>query len=231
MLRLVPSGWPDVPDGLLDDARRTALDALRAVCFERYYDVAGSYAGATFASIDPNDPMDVTAADLHALTMLSVQVGPAATRRVLDEGPLRDGLLAALSAASPTTDLVDATVTDLDAAWALTNTARIALAEPTTKGTSDPWVTAAKLAARKRPRLLPVRDTKVRRLLGLELARDGRLEIQVIRSLVADPAVIDAIEEALTRARAAAEAGGRTCVFDTSELRLLDVALWMRSMR
>ncbi|OCI32913.1 hypothetical protein OERS_05050 [Oerskovia enterophila] len=231
MLPPVPDTWPPVPDGLLDAAHRTALDALSLVRFERYYDVAGNYAGATFASIEPNDPMDVTAADLHALTMLAITVGPGATRRVLEDGPVRDGLLAALIATPTGTDLVDASAAELDAAWDLTNKARAALADPTTKSESDPWVTAAKLAARKRPRLLPVRDTLVRRLLGLEPARDGRLEIQVIRSLVADPAVLDAIEAALARARTTAAAEGRTCVYDTTELRLLDVALWMHAAR
>lgn len=48
MLPPVPDTWPPVPDGLLDAAHRTALDALSLVRFERFDDVAGNYAGATF---------------------------------------------------------------------------------------------------------------------------------------------------------------------------------------
>ncbi|WP_265521329.1 DUF6308 family protein [Oerskovia flava] len=231
MTTSVPSGWPLVSAAIVDAARRTALDALASERLVDYYDTAGDYAGATFASIHPNDPFDVTGADLHAISMLSVQVGPAATRRVLDDGPLRQGLLAALAQTPADVSLADASAADLAAAWDLHCMCRRALADPTTKGPSDPWVTAAKLAARKRPRLLPVRDSKVRRLLGLEPERDGRLELQVLRALVSDPVVRGAIDTAVARARGLAHEAGRACVFDTEPLRVLDAALWLRAIR
>lgn|GEM_PF-6829138 len=71
----------------------------------------------------------------------------------------------------------------------------------------------------------------MRRVLGLDGPKDGRLEPQAIRALVVDPAVTDTIEQALTRARSRAVSTGRRCVFDTEPLRLLDVALWWAATR
>lgn len=226
----VPADWPILPDGLLDRARRTALDALAAVSFEAYYDVAGGYAGATFASALGNVPGDVTAGDLFAVTLLSVDVNPPAARRLLDDGLHRENVLAALRAVPSDVPLASAGEQDLELAWAFYVTVKAALANPRAKR-SDPWVTAAKLAARKRPRLLPVRDNEVRRVLGLESYRDGRLELQVIRALVSDAVVADAVDTALARARTAAELQGLVCVFDEEPLRLLDVALWWHAVR
>ncbi|WP_100422553.1 DUF6308 family protein [Sediminihabitans luteus] len=226
----VPEGWPVIERVQLDAAKESTLRALASAPLERYYDVRGGYAGATFASIAPNDPYDVTGADLHALSMLSVTVGPAATRRVLDHGEHRLRLLDALAAVDPGARLEDASAAVLESAWRLHEVAKEALADPTTKGQSDPWVTAAKLVARKRPRLLPVRDTKVRALLGLGLARDGRLELQALRYLVTDPDVTAAMTQAVQRARGQAASEERECVFDVEPLRVLDAALWLDSM-
>ena len=226
----VPADWPTLPDGVLDSARRTALDALAAVPFEAYYDVAGGYAGATFASASGNVPGDISAGDLFAVTLLSVSVNPPAARRLLDDGPHRGNVLAALRAVPSDVPLASASEQDLELAWALYAAVKAALVNPRAKR-SDPWVTAAKLAARKRPRMLPVRDNEVRRVLGLGSYRDGRLELQVIRALMSDAVVAGAIDTALVRARAAAELQGLECVFDEEPLRLLDVALWWHAVR
>lgn len=230
MTLIAPADWPSLPDGVLDAARRTALDALAAVPFEAYYDVAGGYAGATFAGASGNLPGDVTAGDLFAVTLLSVDVTPPAARRMLDEGKHRDRVLTALRAVPNDVPLAQAGAQDLEVAWALYVAVKDALANPRAKR-SDPWVTAAKVAARKRPRLLPVRDNEVRRVLRLESYRDGRLEILTIRALVADPVVASAIDTALARARVAAQARDLVCVFDDEPLRLLDVALWWYAVR
>lgn len=227
----LPTGWAVLDSDAAARVKKIALDALRTAPLKKYYDVASGYAGATFASITPNDPYDITGADLHALSMLSVQVDQAATRRVLDAGEHRNRLLDALRAVDPGIRLATASPPDLTAAWDLVETIRSALADPTTSTRSDPWVTTAKLAARKRPRLLPVRDTKVRRLLGLERQRDGHLEVQAMRSLVTDPEVMAELERAVEDARERGRAEGRTCVFDDEPLRLLDAALWMYAVR
>jgi hypothetical protein len=226
----LPPAWPVVDRALFATAKDTALRALATAPLAHYYDIRGGYAGATFAAVAPNAPYDVTGADLHALSMLSVRVGPAATRRVLDYGEPRQQLLEALAGVDPSVRLEDADAKQLAAAWNLHEAAKCALADPT-KRQSDPWVTAAKLAARKRPRLLPVRDNKVRALLGLASARDGRLEIQVLRFLIGDPDVSAAISESVTKARRQAQADGRECVFDVEPLRILDAALWLHSLQ
>ncbi|WP_277209213.1 DUF6308 family protein [Isoptericola croceus] len=230
MTQQVPAGWPALGDGVLDAARRTALDALSFVPLESYYDTASGYAGATFATASGNVPRDITAGDLFAVTLLSVDVKAPAARRLLDDGPHRDRVLAALAAVPTDVPLAAAGSDDLELAWELQQEIKAALADPRA-ARSDPWVTAAKLAARKRPRLLPVRDREVRRVLGLAGPKDGRLELQVIRALVADPVISGAIDTALARAQASAEADGRVCMFDTEPLRLLDVALWWHATR
>ncbi|MDO8144927.1 DUF6308 family protein [Isoptericola sp. 178] len=229
MTRELPEGWPALEPAAEARAKATALEALGTASLERYYDTRGDYAGATFASISPNDPYDVTGADLHALTMLSVRVGPGATRRVLDDGKPRRDLLEALAELDPNIPLADAAPTDLANAWSLYTTAKDALADPKVPA-SDPWVTAAKLVARKRPHLLPVRDTKVRALLGLATHRDGRLEIQALRALVTDAEVTDALDWAVEAARERGRLDDRACVFDDEPLRILDAALWMHAV-
>lgn len=230
MVLPVPAGWPARPGRILDGARRLALDALAVVPFEAYYDVEGGYAGATFASASGSVPSDITAGDLFAVTLLNVDVNPHSARRSLDDGEPRDRVLAALRAVSSDVPFAAAGARELELAWAFYAAVKTALANPRVKR-SDPWVTAAKVAARKRPRLLPVRDNEVRRVLGLASQRDGRLEIQTIRALVADQVVAGEIDTALARARAAAERRGLVCVFDEEPLRLLDVALWWYAVR
>jgi len=226
----VPAGWPVVDQSVLVAAKETTLQALSTTALEQYYDVRADYAGTTFATIMPNDAYDVTGADLHALSMLSIRVGPAATRRVLDDGPGRARLLDALGKVDPEVQLGKASVEDLEAAWNLYMVVKGVLADPATKRQSDPWVTAAKLCARKRPHLLPVRDSKVRAVLGLESMRDGRLELQALGHLASDPDVIVAIGQAVEAARARGTAEGRECVFDAEPLRLIDAALWLHAM-
>ncbi|MCK9795958.1 DUF6308 family protein [Isoptericola sp. 4D.3] len=226
----LPSGWPAVDQSVVTAAKATTLRALSMVALQRYYDLRGNYSGSTFATITPNDPYDITGADLHALSMLSVTVGPAATRRVLDDGPERARLLEALAAVDPEARLDKASAAVLEVAWDLYTAAKGVLADPTTKRQSDPWVTASKLVARKRPRLLPVRDTKVRAVLGLESERDGRLELQALRQLISDPDVVVALGQAVEAAHARGLAQGRECVFDAEPLRLLDAALWLYAL-
>lgn len=221
-----PATWPTVPEALVNSARLTVLAALSTAPLERYYDVAGNYAGATFVGLKPNDPYDLTAADLHAVRMLSVSVEPAATRRLLNESSLRDHVLEALRSTPPDVSLATAGAAELECAWKLHLALKQALAEPFVKRVSNPWVTAAKLAARKRPALMPVRDRVVGAALEVLALNDGRIDLLLYRQLLADASVIDAIETAVKGARARADEAGSHCVFDDEPLRLLDAALW-----
>ncbi|MBC7631269.1 MAG: hypothetical protein H7290_07330 [Flavobacterium sp.] len=88
----------------------------------------------------------------------------------------------------------------------------------------NPWVTASKLCARKRPSLFPVRDRNVCSHLGILELDDFRADWQVFRALVQDPEVGAAIDLLPERTR---EVGvGRLMALDISRLRLMDAALW-----
>lgn len=96
-------------------------------------------------------------------------------------------------------------------------------------GNSTRWVTAAKLCARKRPSLFPVRDNLVCEYLagGRALKRgdgwpgDFSIDLQVYAFLMTSPEVVGGI--ATLRKELAGTRGPR---LDTQDLRLLDSALW-----
>lgn len=224
----IPEDWPSADPAHVMRAKKVVLEALIFARLADYFDVDGPYAGATFATIQPNDPSDVTGADLHALQMLSVSVGPAATRRVLDHGTLRANLLDALARVPANVSLRDATSSHLSAAWEFYGACRDALRNPRASY-SDPWVTATKLAARKRPLLVPVRDTITRRALECEKLRDGRIDWQIYRALLQSEEVLDAIDSAQARLLDLSE--GRSVQVDDNPLRVIDVALWMVHVR
>ena len=225
----VPDGWESIPAGALAHAKTHALIALDTggdrpvgTRLVEYYDRDGNYAGATFAELGPNDPDDLTATDLHAVSLLSVTVGPGATRRFLGSGPVRSALLARL-AEVPQAELHVAGPTDLAAMAAFYDEVKMHLAEPTTES-SDRWVTASKICARKRPHLFPVRDRVVRDLLGLTKFDSYKVDWQVFRALIGDRDIIVACDAAIAAAHHAAE--GRRLDVDRDRLRVLDAALW-----
>jgi len=168
----VPDGWTPVPDGVFEFAKDRALEKLSpegddpvGPRLARYYDRSGNYAGASFVETAPNPVNDIVASDLHAVSLLSVTIGPGATRRFLEPGTVRDHLLASLGSV-PDKDLADADAEDLAAVARLYEAVKASLRDPTSR-TSDRWVTASKFCARKRPRLFPVRDSVVCNILGL----------------------------------------------------------------
>lgn len=77
------------------------------------------------------------------------------------------------------------------------------------------WVTAGKLMAAKRPRLIPILDKKVKGLLN---PPSGRFWA-TMRGQLADPSIRTSI----------AEACGEAAPDGTSLLRRIDVALWMHA--
>ncbi|MFI5558537.1 DUF6308 family protein [Amycolatopsis japonica] len=84
-------------------------------------------------------------------------------------------------------------------------------------GGTDRWVTANKLLARKRPRLLPVYDSKVMTMLGTPSSFWACLWTW----FDGDPRRVDGLQDMRD------EAGGIT---DISLLRCVDVVLWMRAV-
>lgn len=223
------SNWPDWPipdDETLEQARDAALAACvwaathneRPAAIVRYYSDA-RYAGNLFSTIEPNRPDDVEASDVLATTTLSVKVTTTATRRLLLPGPARTHVLDALADVPTGAKIDDATAKDWLAAETFYLAARDALGR-------RPWVTASKLVARKRPDLLPVRDNVVVGLLRPGQDAAYQQDWFTIRHLMLDQEV----RQALAGLREIADAVGPDRS-ESSDLRLLDVALWMYGLR
>ena len=187
-----------------------------------YYDTNGEYAGATFAMLGPITPDLLTVVDLHATTQLSVKVGPGATRRLLNDGPLHDAVMDALGAVPS-----DVAIDDDDPPYAqmaaLHRAVKAAISARRTKN-KNAWVTASKIGARKRPRLMPVRDREVCGLLGLLDLGDPLVDYQVFAYLLRHPQVREGLDGAMEATKA--YGAGRDLTFDEAPLRLLDAALW-----
>lgn len=88
----------------------------------------------------------------------------------------------------------------------------------------DPWVTAGKLCARKRPRLFPVRDALVCGALGLSRYRSYQIDWQVYRAAMRDPQILAALYAVRDEAAATPDVH-----LDDVPLRWLDVILWMQA--
>jgi len=206
----------------LDRASEAAWAAVRHPeapdLLRRYYDPSGDYAGSTFLDLGPNDPHDLTATDLYALSLLDVRATPRAGRHLLEVGEHRERVLAAL--ANPhlpaTADLLSASPTTFDGAKMLYLAVLGALGR-------NPWVTASKLCARKRPGFFPVRDSVVtERVLGL--GKSYRIDWQVYRDLLADQALMSKLTSVTAQAL---ELSDRSAGIADPPLRALDVLLWM----
>ena len=166
-----------------------------------YFDPAEGFAGMTFGTLGDNPPDQLTAADLLAVSLLDIAWRPDVVRRLL--GSDRDRFAGLLAGIRTDVDLWQATDADLatvDAAWD-------ALLDIPGVGTAS----AAKLLARKRPRLCPVTDKVVIRAAGLP-----GLTWEVLRCLLQDPG-----------ARAEVEALRPPDAAGASLLRILDVAIWV----
>ena len=78
---------------LAETPGRRASDRLAV-----FFDTEGTYAGATFWNLELNHWTHLAAAHLHAKSLLSLDVRPQATRRLLDPGASRRSVLPALRA-------------------------------------------------------------------------------------------------------------------------------------
>ncbi|WP_298461227.1 DUF6308 family protein [uncultured Cellulomonas sp.] len=228
----VPDNWPAADPALIAEATKKSLEALSndtprpAVDrLARYYDRTRNFVGASFVELQPNDPNDITAVDLHAVTLMAVKIEPGASRRLLEGATHRPAILEALAGVEHK-DLLVAGPDDFLAMEKLYLAVKAALSKPSTK---DPnaWVTASKLCARKRHELFPVRDNVVCYHLGLipsGTRGNYQIDYQVYRALVGDRQIITAIDNLTDQLRAGVP--GRDVHPDTGRLRLLDAALW-----
>jgi len=224
----LPPGWEPASTDVLERTVELALRALQTSGptpvqerFAAYYAVLGNYAGASFLDVAPNEASAFTAADLFAVSLLSVEVGPQAARRILGEtepaATLRRRLAeyhlpsnATLQTANEQTLLAMAGL-HLDVKKVLA---------PVKAARSNAWVTASKLCARKRPQLFPVRDRVICKYLGL--GSNYEVDWQAFRHLLRQPEVTSAIQAAVN----ATDLDESNVVLDSIPLRLLDVALW-----
>lgn len=221
-----PDGWNPLTDAQIKFSRAKILDALDRAPLECYYDIRGNFTGTSFVDLAPNYAHKVTATDLHAVAMLAVSIEPAATRRLLSETPVRKTMLEALGKVPEDVTLANASNAQLEAGWRFHGATLAALSEPRATN-SKKWVTAAKLTARKRPLLIPVRDEKVTKSLGDVFWEDGRAYWLVMRELTSDPHVVAAARSAVAAAKARAASRVLETKFETNTLRLIDVAVWM----
>lgn len=147
-----------------------------------------------------------TDADINAVAMLSVEIPPPAVIEILVR---RAGELSSLLEQIP----VDVDLHEAPAAMVGKDSASWALWDALNAIPGIAWVSAGKLCARKRPRLLPVYDAYVKHVVG---APDNFWE--ALRQTLSDN------EAALAkRLRRIGDAAGAT---DLSILRVFDVIAW-----
>lgn len=217
---MIDHDW-DAPDSeQLATARAKALEILRDPDTPRkvtaFYDPTRNYAGATFHMLPPTDRDQLSSSDLLSVTLMNVAVQPAAVRRLLDPGKERDAVAAALERVPADVSLADADELAMNAAASFYQTVKASLR-------GNKWVTASKIAARKRPALIPVRDRVV--VAELELPnKDFQGDWTLLRGLVRDAAVQEASRELAAEATSMAPS-----LSDLPLLRLLDTAVWMHS--
>jgi hypothetical protein len=152
-----------LPDELTSTDTGLAAELLSTYFHTMLDDGATYYSGARFeAFAGGGDAVGVskvfTAEDLVAVTLLSVRVkGPAALRILDVRADALNGLLSQIPNDCELRDAPDAVIGPRSPAEHLWSALRDAGAGP---------VTTSKLLARKRPALLPVIDTVVKKVLG-----------------------------------------------------------------
>ena len=238
---LLPDDWQPVEPSILVTALRQTEHAFtggkdspaHAVNhLLTYYNPDGAYAGATFLGVQPDDEYSITAADLWAVSTLSMTIPPNAGRALMNPGHLHARVLRGLHHLPPALSIAEATPAHLvhmkALYWAIKS-----MLPPLGKRQTNQWVLASKVCARKRPMLFPVRDSQVCMYLAQNQrmgSKPGQLgaftrDIQVFAHLVTHPLVLQWLDE--VRTDLYRQQPGWS--FDWCDLRLLDVVLWMQA--
>jgi hypothetical protein len=236
----LPESWEPVATPVLDTALGAAIDAFDDTAISRvrtYYDPATRYAGNLLMSEDGISggvhPDDIDPSDLFAASSLSIKISSLAARTLLRKGPVRSQIQRSLSGVPsglPITSL-DSEPNRHGRVLESLQTAYNAI-RTSNGGTSNTWVFAAKLLARKRPYLAPVRDNLVCVLLngGATLKRAGigsfTTDLQVFAHLMTSAEVI----KRLADIGGELEQQARGEHLEASDLRLLDVVLWTKAV-
>lgn len=225
----VPQGWRNAESfygPALDRVRTVVGDPRTLERLSRYYTRASNYAGATFTQWGDDDPTTMTERDLLAVTLLDARVAPSTVRALLQPGEVQDRVreLLSLERLPLEVSLQEVTPEILAAMDELYTTVR-ALVPPARDRYEVNWATAAKLCARKRPNLFPVRDEVVCRYLGLWPSR-YQVDWQVFYAIMSE----ESIRADLSRLVRRADEADHVDVGDPDQLlRHLDVVLWMHA--
>lgn len=222
----IESAFPEVSPDTIDFAKNKCLDVLNdertPERVRKYYDADTNYAGVTFAGLEPNASDEITATDLLAVTTLSVDIPVLAVRRILENEAIQNELREKLESL-PGCKLENTVERDLPAMEAFYDLVKSLLVKADTKS-SNAWVTASKITARKRPALFPVRDNVVCKLLGINRLGDRAKDWVVFRELMRDEEIRAVLSSTVSKAEAVKDE--RVVRFDVEPLRQLDVALW-----
>jgi hypothetical protein len=177
---------------------------------DAYFDPKSRFAGSTFDALPPVEPGKLTPSDLLATGLLDVPFGPRAVRVLLEDE--RNALEDQLARIPHDVDLWEATDEQLTPAYEMWRALKASL-----KGMGVGPTRRSKLMARKRPRLIPVVDSTIRKSLGIGPDDDSWLLLR--QALRNDGGVLVRHIEELRPAHVQRQ--------DVSTLRILDAALWM----
>ena len=189
----------------------------------QYYDRETGYAGSTFVGLGENHPTAITAEDLLAVTTLSVSIGCRPIRRVLEDDEVKRDVANGMRElpVGPLGEMDD------DGKQAMSEFYELVKRTLATPGVpdSDRWVTASKIAARKRPDLFPVRDNVVRNGLNIMRFGDYRVDWPIFQRIITDEGVIRQLKSLPAQIKDCANE--RSVDLDGEPLlRLLDAAMW-----
>jgi Family of unknown function (DUF6308) len=199
------------PVALTNEDHSDAVSELKKYFGREPYKEA--FTGASFDGLGGGGDRDevrdvVTAEDLVAVSMLSINFPARAALQIL--GPDSQEISNLLRQVPTELDLVDVDPDQLNNSWPAWQLWSLLMKVP-----GVGWVTANKLVARKRPRLLPVYDAVVRKQLGAPKNYWQALN----HDLRADD---KGLHRQLLRIRQDAGIGN-----DISALRVFDIVTWM----
>ncbi len=186
--------------------------------------VGGNFTGAAFDTYGQNDPFAITSDDLIAVTMLSISIrerSNAAMRpsSILELEAHSDQIESLLKQLPPARELHTLNAQEFEW-WLGPNSPGTELYRLLRQRISIPRVARHKLLARKRPLLLPIRDTVVERALNLGNRDDDWWRPWWI-ALSTDDALV-------SRLREIRQLAGTPHL---SLLRVADIVIWLRNRK
>jgi Family of unknown function (DUF6308) len=205
-----------------DDSAATPFPTIQdLVELVRQY-LGGRFTGAAFDTYGQNDPCAVTADDLIAVTMLSIRVqeyGTAGIRpsAILELQAVSSEIHSQLSQLPADRELHTLNQDEFNS-WLGPSSPGMVLFDLLRHRVSFPRVAVHKLLARKRPLLLPIRDTVVERALDLARPNDRWWQPWWL-ALGGDGAIVSQLSEIRRLAGTP----------NLSLLRIADIVIWLQN--